>query len=155
MALGPSVEFIKKYRKDGTQIPLSTILDEIAPTAIVHPDDVGRFAAVLLSLEDPSPHNKAKYEINGPVDFNGKQLKSLVEEVIGTKVENVKYRDLDFLDTWAENAKEHKSHILSIKHAPVTGWDGKTSTATTSKEFLELSPPQITPAQYLKSVFQD
>ncbi|KFY96738.1 hypothetical protein V498_02510 [Pseudogymnoascus sp. VKM F-4517 (FW-2822)] len=154
MVLGPAVEFIKKYRKDGKQSTLSLVSDEDALLGCVHPGDVGRFAAVLLSQEDYSVHNKAKYELNGPEDITGKQIVKLVEQSIGTHVDNVKFRDTSFIDSWAASVKEHKSLILSIKHAPVTGWEGKCSTATTSKEVKELAAPQITPAGWLKTALE-
>jgi nucleoside-diphosphate-sugar epimerase len=151
MALAPALEFIEQYRKGSTQSTLLLLADEDAPVAVIHPDDIGRFAAVLLSLEDHSVHHKAKYVLNGPEDINGKQIVKLVEQYIGTSVEKVKFRDVSFIDSWADSAKENKPLILSIKLAPVTGWDGKCSTATSSKEFLELAPPQITPAGWLES----
>lgn len=154
MVLGPAVEFIKQYRKDGKQSTLSLLPDEDALLGCVHPDDVGRFAAVLLSQEDYSVHNKAKYELNGPEDITGKQIVKLVEQSIETHVDNVKFRDTSFIDSWAASVKEHKSLILSIKHAPVTSWEGKCSTATTSKEVKELAAPQITPAGWLKTALE-
>ncbi|TGO44370.1 hypothetical protein BCON_0535g00010 [Botryotinia convoluta] len=153
--LGPALEFIKQYRKDGKQNTLLLMPDGDAPLGCIHSDEVGRFAAVLLAQEDHSIHNKKKYELNGPVDINGKQIVKLVEEYIGTEVKNFKFRDMTFVDAWADSAKANKSLILSIKGAPNTGWEGKCSTATTCKEFLELSPPKITPAMWLKSALEE
>lgn len=155
MALGPALEFIKQYRKDGKQSTLRMMPNEDAPLACIHPDDVGHFAAVLLSQNDYSVHNKAKYVLNGPEDISGKQIVELVEQYIGAKVDNVEYRDMSFIDHWAASVKENKSHVLSIKHAPTTYWNGECSTATTSKEFTELAPPQITPAGWLKSALEE
>ena len=130
------------------------IPNEDALLRCVHPNDVGRFAAVLLSQADYSVYNKAKYVLNRPEDITGKQIVKLVEQHIGTQVYNVKFRDLSFVDSWAALVKENKSLILSIKHAPVTSWAGKCSTATTSKEVKELAAPQITPAGWLKSALE-
>ncbi|KAK6600588.1 hypothetical protein H4I96_07914 [Botrytis cinerea] len=138
--LGPALEFIKQYRKDGKQNKLLLMPDADAPLACIDPDEVGRFAAVLLAQEDYSIHNKKKYELNGPVNINGKQIIKLVEQ---------KHRN------GSQGFQDHKSHILSIKGAPQTGWEGKCSTATTSKEFLELSPPKITPEMWLKSALEE
>jgi len=154
MALGPAVEFIKQYRKDGKQSTLLLMPDEDALLGCVHPDDVGRFAAVLLSQEDHSVHNKAKYVLNGPEDITGKQIVRLVEQNIGTQVDNVKFRDMSFIDSWAASVEENKSLILSIKYAPVTSWAGKCSTATTSKVVKELAAPEITPAGWLKTALE-
>ena len=151
LALGPAVEFIKQYRKDGKQDTLLLLADEDARIGYVHPDDVGRFAAVLLSQENYSVHNKAKYVLNGPEDITGKQIVKLVEQHIGAQVKHVKFRDMSFIDSAAASAKEHKSHILTIKHAPVTAWEGQCSIATTSKVVKELATPQITSAEWLKS----
>ncbi|KAF7921714.1 uncharacterized protein EAE98_008561 [Botrytis deweyae] len=153
--LGPALEFIKQYRKDGKQNTLLLMTDGDAPLGCIHSDEVGQFAAVLLAQEDHSIHNKKKYELNGPVDINGKQIVKLVEEYIGTEVKDFKFRDVSLIDTWADSVKANKSLILSIKGAPKTGWEGKCSTATTSKEFLELSPPKITPAMWLKSALEE
>lgn len=154
VVLGPAFEFIKQYRKDGKQSTLLLMPNEDAPLGCVHPDDVGRFAAVLLTQEDHSVHNKAKYVLNGPEDITGKQIVKLVEQHIGIKVDNVKFRDMSFIDAWASSVKENKSLILSIKHAPVTGWEGKCSTATTSKEVKELAAAKITPAGWLQTALE-
>lgn len=154
-ALGPALEFVKQYRKDGKQNTLRLMADGDAPLGCIHSDEIGRFAAVLLAQEDHSIHNKKKYELNGPVDINGKQIVKLVEQYIGTEVKDVKFRDMTFVDTWADSVEAHKTLIRSIKGAPTTGWEGKCSTATTSKEFLELSPPKITPAMWLKSALEE
>ncbi|KAH7374068.1 nmrA-like family protein-like protein [Cadophora sp. MPI-SDFR-AT-0126] len=150
MALGPALEYIKQYRKDGKMSTLLLTSDANAPLGCIHSEEVGRFAAVLLAQEDHSVHNKKKYELNGPEDISGNQIVKLVEQYIGTKVKDVKFRDMTFVDQWAGSVKENKSLILSIKYAALTGWEGKCSTATTSKEFLELAPPQISPAKWLK-----
>lgn len=152
--LGPALEFIKQYRKDSKQTPLLLMPDENAPLGCIDPDDVGRFAAVLLSQEDYSVHNKAKYVLNGPEDITGKQIVELVEQSIGVKVENVKFRDMTFIENWAASVKENKSLILSIKYAPVPSWDGKCSAATTSKEVKELAAPRITPIGWWKSALE-
>lgn len=154
MALGPALEHIKQYRKDGKQDTLVLMPDEDARVGYVHPDDVGRFAAVLLSQEDYSSHNKAKYVLNGPEDITGKQIVKLVEQYMGTQVENVKFRDMSFIDSAAASVKENKSLILSIKYAPVTAWEGKCSVATTSKEVMDLAAPLITPAGWLKNALE-
>lgn len=70
------------------------------------------------------------------------------------KVEKVKFRDVSPLNSWAAAVKEQRNHILSIKHAPVTVWEGKCSMATTSKEVDEIAAPQITPAGWGKTALE-
>ncbi|KAF7903817.1 uncharacterized protein EAF01_006866 [Botrytis porri] len=154
-ALRPAVDFIKQYRKDGKQNTLLLMPDGDAPLGCIEANDVGRFAAVLLAQGDHSIHNKKKYELNGPVDINGKQIVKLVEQYIGAEVKDVKFRDMTFIDTWADSVEDYKTLIRSIKGAASTGWQGKCSTATTSKEFLELSPPKTTPAMWLESALEE
>jgi uncharacterized protein YbjT (DUF2867 family) len=144
LVLGNAAALVNAYRKEGKQDTLRLIVDENAPTAIVHPDDVGNFAARLLLEENTTPHNKAKYVLNGPENVTGSQIVDLVEQAIGTKVENVSYRDVSFIDSMAAQYKGSKNVILSVKHAPETGWAGKTTTSTTSREVLELAPPTRT-----------
>jgi uncharacterized protein YbjT (DUF2867 family) len=144
LVVGTAAELVKTYRKEGKQDTLRLILDQDTPTGILHPDDIGNFAAQLLSQEDVSVHNKAKYVLNGPEDVTGAQIVKLVEETIGAKVEDVVYKDVSFVEYMVAQSKESKNVILSIKHAPETAWAGKAMVATTSKEVLELAPPTRT-----------
>ncbi|KAG7149141.1 hypothetical protein HYQ46_001954 [Verticillium longisporum] len=74
--------------------PLKLTAAEDVPVGIIHADDVGEFAAHLLVEEDVAPHNGAKYVLNGPEDITGRQIVALVEQEIGTKVEEVHYKDM-------------------------------------------------------------
>jgi len=152
--LPPAVEFVKNYRKGGKQGTLGLMLDEKAPVGVVDADDVGRFAAALLSAEDHSIHNKKKYVLNGPEDLTGRAIVDLVEKEIGTKVQNVKFRDVDFVDQMA--ASSPQAHLVqSIREAPVTAWDGKCSIATTSKEVYDLASPQTTAGEWFQNALKD
>lgn len=73
--LSPSIDMWKK-NKDKT---VALLLDEYAPLALVHPDDVGEVAAKLLSLTDPSPHFHKVYTISRPEDVTGKDIVSYIE----------------------------------------------------------------------------
>ncbi|KAK4240151.1 hypothetical protein C8A03DRAFT_31717 [Achaetomium macrosporum] len=154
--LAPAVELIKHFRKTGKQdTPLRLMASKDAPVGVIHPDDVGEFAAQLLVQKDPAVHNKAKYVLNGPEDVTGEQIVRMVEQHIGAQVENVVYKDLTFIDEMAaaaEAAGQSKSIILSIKHAPVTAWEGKCTAATTRREVLELAPPTRTVAGALEAM---
>ncbi|KAJ5339515.1 hypothetical protein N7452_006243 [Penicillium brevicompactum] len=154
--LASSAELIKEYRKTGKQSALRLLAAKDAPVGIIDSAEVGVFAAHLLAQSDPTIHNKAKYVLNGPVDITGKQVVELVEQYIGTKVDEVIYQDTSFIDMMYE-AKfaplgQSKNVILSIKHAMETGWEGKCSVSTTSAEVLQLAAPKRTPADMLKEL---
>lgn len=157
--LSGAAEFIKQYRKTGKQGALKLLASKDAPVGVIDPSEVGVFAARLLSQDDPAVHNKARYVLNGPEDITGKQLVDLVEQYIGTQVEQVIYQDTSFLDLLYEHnyakTNQSKNVIFSIKHAPVTAWEGKCSVSTTSEVVLELAAPKITPAEVLKSLLQE
>ncbi|KAK3308260.1 uncharacterized protein B0T15DRAFT_523980 [Chaetomium strumarium] len=157
--LATSVEWIKQVRKTGKQdTPLRLMASKDAPVGVIHPDDVGEFAAKLLVQRDTAAHNKAKYVLNGPEDVTGEQIVRMVEQYIGAQVENVVYKDVTMVDGMAaaaEAAGQSKSIILSIKHGPVAAWEGKCTAATTSKEVLELAPPTRTVAGAFKALLED
>lgn len=58
---------------------LFLIPDKIAPLGYIYPDNIGRFIAILLSQEDYSVYNKAKYIFNRLEDITGKQIIKLAE----------------------------------------------------------------------------
>lgn len=157
--LSTAVEFIRQYRKTGNQDTLRLMASEDAPVGIIDPDEVGVFAAHLLSQDDPSMHNKAKYVLNGPEDITGKQIVNMVEQQIGTQVENVSYKDMFFVDSFLElgsrGAQEPKNVILSIKYAAETAWEGECSASTTSKKVLEIAAPKRTPIDVLKTLLKE
>jgi uncharacterized protein YbjT (DUF2867 family) len=161
LILSPAAELIKKYRKTGEQDTLRLILSEDAPVGSIHPDEVGVIAAHLLSQDDTSVHNKAKYVLNGPIDITGKEIVDMIEQHIGTPVKDVSYKDVSFLDMMYEYqyaaTKQSKNVIYSIKFALETSWEGKrsTSTSATSKEILQLAAPKLTPADVLKTLLEE
>ena len=154
MVLGPFAEYIQQYHKTGKPAKLSTFLAADAPVAPVHAPEVGVFAAHLLAQDDITSHNKARYVLNGPEDINGQSLVKLAEEHTGTKVEDVAFKDLSFVDYMAANSEESKNVISSIKYAPITGWDGECTASTTSKEVLEIAPPKLTATEVLQSMLK-
>lgn len=153
-----AAELIKKYRESGEQHTLRLMASEDAPVGIIDPHDIGVFAAHLLSQEDPTAHNRAKYVLNGPEDITGKQIVDLVERHIGKPVERVSYKDVSFIDSLYEMnyaaTRQSRNVISSIKHAPETAWEGKCSASTTSREVLEIAAPKRTPADVLKSLLE-
>lgn len=148
------VKWIQEYRKTGKKDTLRLVASEDGPIGVIDSNDVGTFAAHLLALEDPSPHNQARYNLNGPEDITGKQVVQLVEQYAGTKVDNVSYKDMSFVDQWAA-ASPDKNLILSIKHAPRTAWDGKCRASMTSKAVLDIAAPKRTPADVFKSMLEN
>lgn len=151
--LGSAAELVKEYRKTGKQGQLSTMLAADAPTGVIDPLDVGILAAHLLAQDDTSTHNKAKLVLNGPEDLTGRQIVALVEKQIGAKVEDVKFKDVSFIDQWADaTTTGSKNLIRSITHAPETSWDGKAKAFTTSEEVLKIAPPKMTAEEYFKQM---
>ncbi|KAL4879224.1 NmrA-like family protein [Aspergillus karnatakaensis] len=159
LIMSPAAEFIKEYRKSGKQSTLRLMLSEDAPVGIIDPDEVGIIAAHLLSQEDTSVHNHAKYVLNGPEDINGRQIVDMVEQYIGAPVKDVRYKDVSFIDMLYEHqfaaTKQSKNVIYSIMRAPETAWEGKCSVSTTSKEILDLAAPKRTPADTLKALLEE
>ena len=154
--LSPAAQLIKNYRKTGQQETLRLMASHDAPVGIVEAHDVGVLAAHLLSQEDTTVHNNAKYVVNGPEDITGEQIVKMVEERIGTKLQSVSYKDVSFIDTMANSVPEGERHlILSIKYAPVTAWEGKCTASTTSKQVLELAAPARTPAEVLEALLAE
>ncbi|WBW74403.1 NmrA-like family [Schizosaccharomyces osmophilus] len=156
--LSTAAEFIKKYRKTGKQDTLRIWGSKDAAVGIIDSYDVGVFAAHLLSQDDPTAYNRAKYVLNGPTDITGKQIVDMVEQHIGTQVKEVSYQDVSFIDSLYELNHaangQSKNVILSIKHALETAWEGKCSASTTSSEVLELAAPKRTPADVLKTLLE-
>ncbi|KAK5627476.1 hypothetical protein RRF57_003191 [Xylaria bambusicola] len=153
--LQTSADFIKQYRNTGKQGILKLVASADAPVAIVDPHDIGVFAAHLLAQQDPTPHNKAKYVVNGPEDISGHQIVKLVEQHIGTKVENVVFKDLTWVDAIANYSQDPRQIVSSLKAFPEPLWQGLCSTSTTSKEVLELAAPKWTPAAVLQKMLEE
>jgi uncharacterized protein YbjT (DUF2867 family) len=155
MYLSSAAELVKQYRKTGQLDTLKLMASADAPVGIIDAHDVGVVAAHLLTQENHALHNKARYVLNGPEDITGNQIVKMVEEQIGTKLKNVSFKDVSFIDDMAAASQESKNVILSIKHAPKTGWEGKCMASTTSKEVLELAPPTRTPAEVFKTLVEE
>lgn len=156
MVVGSGVEFIKHFRKTGKQGTLSTMLAADVPYALVDSGEVGVIAGHLLAQEDVTPHNNKKYIVNGPEDFSGNKLVKLVEQHIGTEVEEDKviFEDYSFVEEMAKGPHS-KNVILSIKHAGDLREDVTCRAAATSKEVLELYAPRRTAAEMLKELLSE
>jgi uncharacterized protein YbjT (DUF2867 family) len=151
--------YIRKYRETGRQdAPLRLTAAKDAPVAPIHPDEVGIFAAHLLAQCDPSAHDGAKYVLNGPEDITGEQLVDLVEQHIGTKVEDVKYQDMSSIDALLDSGfggpGQPRTVVGSIRYAAKTMWDGQCNASTTSREVLDIAAPKRTPAEVLRELLE-
>lgn len=156
--LAPAAQYIKQYRQTGEQGTLSLMVVKDAPVAPNDPNEVGAFAAHLLALADPSPHSGAKYVLNGPEDITGEQIVQLIEQHIGTKVKDVMYQDISFVDALVASGfggpGQSKTVMLSIKYGLMTMWEGSCVAATTSKEVREIGAPRRTPSEMLKQLLE-
>lgn len=144
MMLGTVAAFVKEFRKTGKQPALSLMLNQDAPVGLIDPYDVGVFAAHLLAQEDTAAHNGKRYVLNGPADVTGAEVVKIAEEYIGEPVRDVKYANVSMVDEMVKNYGGSKNLISSIKQAPVTTWEGKTGTDTTSKEVPSIYAPKRT-----------
>ncbi len=152
--LGSAAGLVKTVRETGKQHTLRLVASRDAPVGIIDPDDVGTLAAHLLAEKDPTRHNNARYVLNGPEDITGHQIVKMIEDHIGTQVEDVRYEDTSFVDQWAAQTPESKNVILSIRYAPETAWAGECTASTTSKEILELAAPKRTPAEVFTALLE-
>ncbi|GAP93479.1 hypothetical protein SAMD00023353_10300030 [Rosellinia necatrix] len=153
--LRTAADLVKQHRATGTQGLLRILGTADTPVGIVDPYDVGVLAARLLAQEDTAPHNGARYIVNGPEDITGNQIVAMVEKYIGTKVENVSFGDMSFIDAWAERSGDHKIYIMSIKHSLAAVQKGLCPASTTSKEVLQLAPPTRTAAETFASMLEE
>ncbi|KAF3357647.1 Putative exopolygalacturonase X [Verticillium dahliae VDG1] len=153
--LQTAAALVNEFRETGKQSPLRLIGAEDVPVGAVHADDVGEFAARLLVLDDVAPHNGQKYVLNGPEDITGRQIVALVEQEIGTKVEEVHYKDMTFIDYLVEHSPGPKPLIESLKHAGVKAWEGECTASTTSEGVLRLAAPKTAPAAVFKTLLQN
>lgn len=154
--LSSAVQLIQEYRQTGKQGPLRLMAAKDAPVGVIDSSEVGVFAAHLLAQSDTTVYNKAKYVLNGPEDITGKQIVDLVEQYIGTKVDEVIYQDTTAIDLlWEYKYKaagQSKNVIMTTKYALDTAWAGKCTTSTTSKEVLQIAAPKSRPADVLRDL---
>ncbi|KAG1137004.1 hypothetical protein G6F37_011538 [Rhizopus arrhizus] len=154
--IGPIADWIKQYQNTGTQGVLKTVLAADGPVGVIDPEEVGKIGAHLLALDDPTPHNQARYILNGPEDITGRRLVETVEQYAGIKVQDVEYKD----ESWIKHLGTAGGHLekylppISVSFKPL--WQGVNSLSATptSKEIIELSPPKHTVADVLKAIME-
>jgi uncharacterized protein YbjT (DUF2867 family) len=148
-----AAEFVKNFRA-GKQGTLRLTASKDASVGIVHPGDVGAVAAQLLAEVDFAKHNKARYILNGPDDINGEQIVQLVEQEIGTKVDDVRYKDVSFVDYMLAGTRESHNIIQSLKQAFDLVWEGQCTASTTSEEILQMGLLKQTPIEVFRSLLR-
>jgi uncharacterized protein YbjT (DUF2867 family) len=154
MSLAPVVNWIQEYQKTGIQQPLGLTFAADIGAAFIDPEDIGELAAHLLALEDPSPHNNARYVLNGPNDITGNQVVGLVEDVIGIKVKKVNFSDSSLLYYLVQVGVIPEKRLPSLLASLKSVWEGSNSIAVTptSREVLKLAAPKRTVADTLKAM---
>ncbi|KAG1137340.1 hypothetical protein G6F37_013548 [Rhizopus arrhizus] len=154
--IAPIVDWIKQYQKTGNQGVLKTVLAADVPVGVIDPEEIGKIGAHLLALDDPTPHNQARYILSGPEDITGKRLVEIVEQYAGVKVQDVEYKDVSWIKYLSTAGGYPEKYLPSIFASCEVLWQGKCSlsAAPTSKEIIELSPPKHTIADALKSIME-
>jgi uncharacterized protein YbjT (DUF2867 family) len=154
--LASTAGWIKSYQKTGKQEILAMNPAADVAVAMIDPEDVGNIGAHLLALEDPTPHNHARYVLSGPENVTGKSIVELAELYAGVKVEKVKFKDTEWIRDLAKTGYPEKI-LGSILAGCEPLWQGKCSLAgtPTSKEIIELAPPKRTVADALKVMLEE
>lgn len=155
--LATAVDWIKQYRKTGKQETFKTIANADADVAMIDPEDVGIIGAHLLSQDDPTVHNQAKYVLNGPENIKGKQIVELIEKYARVKVEKAEFEDMSLINDLGKSGAYPENVVASIRTSCLALWKGKCSLSETptSKEIINLAAPKRTPAAALKAMLED
>ncbi|KEQ90464.1 hypothetical protein AUEXF2481DRAFT_567999 [Aureobasidium subglaciale EXF-2481] len=157
MYLSSAAQWIKAYRRTGNQEVLKTNVAEDVAVAMIDPRDVGKVGAHLLTLDDVTPHNGARYVLSGPEDINGKDILELVESFANVKVETVEYKDVSWIDDLASSGVYPKKVLSSIKAGCIPLWNAQCSLSgsPTSKKIIALAAPSRTPIQALETMLRN
>ncbi|KAG0922827.1 hypothetical protein G6F57_020706 [Rhizopus arrhizus] len=149
-------DWIKQYQKTGNQGVLKTVLAADVPVGVINPEEVGKIGAHFLALDDPTPHNQARYILSGPEDITGRRLVETVEQYAGVKVQDVEYKDVSWMKYLSTAGGYPEKYLPSILAGCEALWQGKCSLSATptSKEIIELSPPKHTIADVLKAIME-
>jgi len=155
--LAAAVDWIKAYQKTGKQEALAMVPSADAAVAMIDPEDVGNVGAHLLALEDPTPHNHARYVLSGPEDVTGKRIVELVEQYAGVQVQKAEFKVTSWLGDLVKAGVYPEKVLPSILAGCEPLWQGKCSLAgtPTSNEIMELAPPKRTVADALKAMLEE
>jgi uncharacterized protein YbjT (DUF2867 family) len=137
-----AVDFVKEYRRTGKQGTLRMAIAADKPFPVIHPADVGVIVAHLLVGQDTASYDKGLYSLNGPEDTTGLETLKLVEEAIGTKVEDVVYKDPKSIFEWAVEGAivtGYPRSLLDLTYIAFDGaWNGEWRDWPTAAQLLEL-----------------
>lgn len=157
MYLASAAAWVTQYRKTGNaQEVLKTNVAESEAVAMIDPEDVGSVGSHLVALDDPSPHNGAKYTLSGPEDLTGKQIVALVEKYAGVDVANVEFKDVSWIDDLSKSGGYPEKVLFSIRAGCIPLWQGDCSLSgtPTSAEISKLAPPRRTPDDAFKALLE-
>ncbi|CZR66550.1 related to NmrA-like family protein [Phialocephala subalpina] len=154
--LDSAADWIKSYQKTGKQDTLSMNPAENVAVAMIDPEDVGNVGAHLLALEDPSPHNHAKYVLSGPEDVTGKGIVELVEKYVGVKVQKAEFKATSWIGDLVKAGVYPEKVLPSILAGCEPLWEGRCSLAgtPTSGAVMKLAPPRRTVEDALKTMLE-
>jgi uncharacterized protein YbjT (DUF2867 family) len=155
--LAAAADWIKAYQTTGKQETLALTPSADTAVAMIDPEDVGNIGAHLLALEDPTPHNHARYVLSGPEDVTGKDIVELVEQYAGVKIQKVEFKSTSWLDDLVKAGVFPEKVLPSILAGCEPLWQGKCSLAgtPTNNEIMELTPPKRTVAEALKAMLEE
>lgn len=155
MYLASAVDWVKRCRETGNSgelLKTNVAADEAV--AMIDPEDVGSVGSHLLALEDPSPHNRAKYVLSGPEDLTGKKLVALVEKYAKKKAVNVEFKDVSWIDELSKSGGYPEKVLSSIRAGCIPLWRGDCSLSRTptSEAIVNLAAPRRTPEVAFKAL---
>ncbi|GJC97918.1 nmrA-like family protein [Colletotrichum higginsianum] len=155
--LASAANWVRSYQKTGKQETLQIAPASDAAVAMIDPEDVGSVGAHLLALEDPTPHNQARYFLSGPEDVTGSLIVELVEQVAGTKVGSVEFKATGWLDDLVAAGVFFEKVLPSIMAGFEPLWEERCSLANTptSTEVLRLAPPKWTIVDAFKAMLEE
>ncbi|CAO3669850.1 unnamed protein product [Umbelopsis vinacea] len=155
--LASTANWIKQYQETGKQETLAIVLAADTPVAVIDPEDVGKIGAYLLALDDPTPHNQARYIVSGPEDVTGKQIVEIVEQYAGVKVQDVEYKATSWLNDLVTAGIYPEKYLSSFLAGLEFLWQGKGSLSgsPTNKEVIKLAPPKRTIVDALKAMVEE
>ncbi len=131
-----------------------TLLGE-ASVATIDPADVGKAAAALLLLEDPSPHFGKKYMLTGPEDVNNRSIEAALSEVLQREVEFEGSLTKEEIRQWLKYANYPEKVLDGMLSGIEDFRQGKGDRAhtRTSPEIEALAPPTSTLKEYLRKYY--
>lgn len=152
--LASAVEWVKAYRSTGTQGVLALIPEADTTAAIIDPEDIGNVGAHLLALDNPTPHSRARYILNGPEDVTGQQIVEVAEQLAGVKAQEVQFKSTSWLSDLVKHGALPEKLLPSFTAALDLVWQNEFSLAAipTSEQVLEIAPPRRTVADAMKAM---